>query len=1518
MGELESLEIKIKASANDVDKKVQSLIGSLDNLENALSRVGRVNITGLEKTMQGLSNAMVSYKNSGVTGREFTSLANGLNKLANVDGGKLASTGSGIRALASGIQSLNGFSVDIGQLSSLNTVLARFSSATTQNSATTLNSLGSALRGFITQINGLPAVTFDAGSMQSTINALSQIGGARVTNASATLQTLVTPLKTFITEINQLQGLTFDSTGLTSLANAISVLGRGTSQTAITNMDALAKGVINLITALSQAPTVNENTIRLITSLSQLTAQGSKVGTMANRLTTNYGRLGSATKKLHKHTHSLASTIGKIYAKFFLLFRAFNLLKEAVNYSSDLTEVQNVIDNTFGVSTSDAINANADALERFAENSVQWYGMSALTTKTIAGQFEAMGNAMGLSSTKADGLSKNLQNLLGASASVDDMASQMSLDLTALAGDMASFYNVEAEEVAASLQSGVMSGQARALRAYGMDLTQATLQEYAYSQGIAESVANMTQAEKTLLRYRYVMQATENVQGDFVNTQNTWANQTRILKQNLQTFGSIIGEVVIHALKNLVIALNQTLGKVISFTRQIANALGHIFGWTIETSGGNADLGDLTEETDSLSGSLDDATGSAKKLKNALQGFDNLNVITTSSDSDGSGGGSSDTSGNESLSWDIKKTSGSLLSYYESEINNLYQLGDTIQAKLVEAMESIDWDSIYGKAKNFGKGLADFLNGLITPDLFGAMGKTIGGAINTAIEASFEFVTTFNWSKFGKSLSKGLTEGIDTINWTKLAKTIGTLINGMITSAMSFLTATDWKKLGKQLHNFIKNALNSIDWKGLAKLAKECITSILDFGGELTGLGKGFNVLASAVGGVWLAFKGYSILKSADSALASFTSTVTNAKGIGSILGNMGNNFKTLGSTISANSSTIMGVGEIFIAVAGGIAIAQNAYDNAIISLGGDEWKTFTNDIEESVLKLDDFKTSLSNLTDSYNDSIANAEAEHKTIEGLITQYDSLSSVLEPTVAQKEQLKSITSDLIEYFPQLASNYDEETGLIDATTQSLRNLNDEKLKSAKLEASKDLYTEYYSEYLKLYDEYDKYYDNMIKAKKKYEKMGTAEYIAKHSNDVGFLDSVKEAKEAYDEATDAYNDYCDTLNEAADKTEELGQEIYGTSSKLKTVNKATQQVVVSSKSLSSTMSNASEKTMDFALITGKTKSEISALKDPLAAAVEKTKGWNTSIGLLDGALSLTSGSLSTTKAKVSTYKTSVDNATASTARLYTYNGKTFSVPTNTTPLNLLKSVAIGTFSNLNSVFTYNGRTLNVNGDRSSMTPFSSLLNTVKGHLSSVFGYNGKTVNVYGNNGLSGTNSTASTLKSNLSSVFSYNGRTLEVNAAESKLSTFKSTLTTIKDNLLTIFGYNGKTVSVSGDVNKISGTKKADGGVFTNGVWKNIGKYASGGIPDMGQMFIARESGPELVGSLSGHTAVMNNDQIVSSVANGVYMAVKSAMGSNNGNVNVTVSLEGDAQGLFKAVRTQDNKYRKVNGHSAFAY
>ena len=116
-----------------------------------------------------------------------------------------------------------------------------------------------------------------------------------------------------------------------------------------------------------------------------------------------------------------------------------------------------------------------------------------------------------------------------------------------------------------------------------------------------------------------------------------------------------------------------------------------------------------------------------------------------------------------------------------------------------------------------------------------------------------------------------------------------------------------------------------------------------------------------------------------------------------------------------------------------------------------------------------------------------------------------------------------------------------------------------------------------------------------------------------------------------------------------------------------------------------------------------------------------------------------------------------------------------------------------------------------------------------------------------------------------------------------------------------------------------SKKAGGGIYTGGMWHNIAHYAVGteNAP-AGQLFIAREAGPELVGTIAGHTSVMNNDQIVASVSDGVARAVRSVMASGNQKVNVLFKVEGDPNGIFRVTQQKANENYRATGNPAFLF
>ena len=201
-------------------------------------------------------------------------------------------------------------------------------------------------------------------------------------------------------------------------------------------------------------------------------------------------------KSATKHSFSLAAAIGKVYASYWMLFRAFGLIRRAIDISSDLTEVQNVIDVSFG-----AMN---QMVEEFTSNSIQKFGMSELSAKKMAGVFMSMGKSLG--------------------APQKEMA-KMSINLTKLAADMASFYNVEQKDVGDDLRS-IFTGQTRPLRIMDWTLHRLTCRSLRQPRGLIKKVAKMTQLEKVQLRYNYVMQQTAGIQGDYERTAGTWQSGT--------------------------------------------------------------------------------------------------------------------------------------------------------------------------------------------------------------------------------------------------------------------------------------------------------------------------------------------------------------------------------------------------------------------------------------------------------------------------------------------------------------------------------------------------------------------------------------------------------------------------------------------------------------------------------------------------------------------------------------------------------------------------------------------------------------------------------------------------------------------------------------------------------------------------------------------------------------------------------------------------------------------------------
>lgn len=337
------------------------------------------------------------------------------------------------------------------------------------------------------------------------ITRLSQIDTATIRSAGGAIGELAKSLRV----LDNVQ-MSDNAKQLTELASAVKQLGYKSATQAVENIPKLAVAMEQLMQTLSRAPQVSRNLIDMTNALAALARTGSTGGRAANALGTNLLSYNKVSKRSIKGTRGLASALGKMYATYWLVFRAAGKLKEAIDISSDLTEVQNVVDVTFG--------KYSNLVEEMSQNSITDFGMSELTVKQVASRFQAMGSAIGISQQQVAKSSEFLaQKGVNAYGELGDSMANMSINLTKLAADMASFYNVEQSAVAEDLAS-VFTGETRPLRTYGLDLTQATLSEWAMKQGLDANIQSMSQAEKTMLRYQYVLANTTAAQGDFVRT----------------------------------------------------------------------------------------------------------------------------------------------------------------------------------------------------------------------------------------------------------------------------------------------------------------------------------------------------------------------------------------------------------------------------------------------------------------------------------------------------------------------------------------------------------------------------------------------------------------------------------------------------------------------------------------------------------------------------------------------------------------------------------------------------------------------------------------------------------------------------------------------------------------------------------------------------------------------------------------------------------------------------------------
>ena len=279
--------------------------------------------------------------------------------------------------------------------------------------------------------------------------------------------------------------------------------------------------------------------------------------------------------------------------------------KSCLELGSDLAEVQNVVDVTFG--------SMSDKVDQFAKNALTAYGLSETSAKQFTSTMGAMLKSMGLSTQQAF---------------------DMGTSLTALSADMASFYNLDAKTAFEKIRSGI-SGETEPLKQLGINMSVANLEAFALAKGIDKSYDSMTQQEQALLRYNYLLSVTADAQGDFSRTSDGWANQTRILTERFNALRASIGQGLIYALTPVIRVLNQLLERLLTVADAFSNFMAKITGnqTRTETSVGSmSDYADAASDastaTEGIGDAAEDSADRTKKAMRSIMGFDEIHKLS--------------------------------------------------------------------------------------------------------------------------------------------------------------------------------------------------------------------------------------------------------------------------------------------------------------------------------------------------------------------------------------------------------------------------------------------------------------------------------------------------------------------------------------------------------------------------------------------------------------------------------------------------------------------------------------------------------------------------------------------------------------------------------------------------------------------------------------------------------------------------------------------------------------------------
>ena len=829
------------------------------------------------------------------------------------------------------------------------------------------------------------------------------------------LDSLTTSLGSLTGAITGLSNVSASTDNVKNLILAIGKLGSKSVDKAITNIPKLEKSLSHLLRTISKVPNINQSVIEFVNSLTNLASQGTKIGTASNSIKNSLERFGTSATRATRKSLSLASAIGTLYAKFWLLMRLVRGLKSAFKDAADYLEAYNffeVVAGKIGADTfrREGINSADEYAEAFmSEMKKKLHQMSGLELD-LEDRLIKTTNAksLGLNLTEITQYQASLASLTNAMHLTQEVSTATSKALSMLAADMGSLRNVDYEQIASNLQSG-LTGQARALYKYGIDITQATLEQYAFNEGLTKSVSEMTQAEKAQLRLLAILDQSKVAWGDLAHTINSPSNQLRQLKNNMKEIGVVAGQLMIPMVTRTLTVLN---GLSIAIKRLLVD-IAQILGISLNLDDFGSGFSDsLEEDVDAL----DDFNKTLKETKKGIREFDELKVI----------GGSKDDS----------------LTGIADEID--------LTQQILEATSEYEkvWDEAYEKMKSKAEEIAGLIGKALEPIKKIVEDFAIGDFFSAGQDISKLVASIFNF----------VADAIAEVDWKAIGKKIGDFFEGI-----------DWKAVFSSIGNLIWNAIQAVFdiWDGsfnVAPFETAIVTALLamkftGLGGELT------SNVSNAIGN---SLKGHNIKARLTQAGLGAISlglglalTIDNVKDI-----KLGKYASTSAQSLikQAISSLLLGAGATMVAAAIGatggtlglvfaVTFAAAAAFNFISAKINEPTPKVQSQITDEQrewaekLHLDSMEvfTQITANAEVSEVKIANIEFYASKVEELSEKYDEL------TDAQKAELKYYSDELIKLVPSIADSIDSITGAYVGEKSAIDEMIESQKKAIKLQA-----------------------------------------------------------------------------------------------------------------------------------------------------------------------------------------------------------------------------------------------------------------------------------------------------------------------------------------------------------------------------------------------------------------------------------------------------------------------------------